>query len=153
MNRTIRLATQYDIGSIFAIRTSVRENHLSRAQLAELGITDDSVSQLIAQAPCAWLAEVDGTPAGFAMADTEDGCVFAAFVLPAFEGCGLGRLLMEKAEAFLFEQHSTIWLETAAASRANGFYQRLGWLPVAELVDGDLRFEKHRPRLDSLKSP
>lgn len=142
MDKTIRLAGQADIKAIFDIRTSVQENHLSHDQLAEMGITPEAIRQAILEAPCAWVAEVDGVTIGFSMVDIEDGCVFAAFVLPEFEGHGLGRSLMDRAEAFLFQHHQTIWLETAEASRASGFYRNLGWQPVENLSGGDIRFEK-----------
>ncbi|MBH3345563.1 GNAT family N-acetyltransferase [Pseudomonas parafulva] len=144
MNHSIRLANLADIDAIFDIRTSVHENHLSREQLAAMGISPITVRQAILEAPCAWIAEVNGAPVGFSMADVEDGCVFAAFVLPGFEGNGLGRRLMEQAETFLFQHHQTIWLETAQASRACGFYRHLGWQPVKNLTEGDARFEKSR---------
>lgn len=143
MKKTIRAVELSDISAIFKIRTSVQENHLSHAQLTEMGITPESIGQAISESPCAWIAEVDGAPVGFSMADANDGCVFAAFVLPDFEGLGLGRALMEKAEAFLFQTHQTIWLETAEKSRASGFYRNLGWQPVEVLPEGDIRFEKH----------
>ncbi|MCQ2995352.1 GNAT family N-acetyltransferase [Pseudomonas syringae] len=142
MEKTIRLANPADINAIFDIRTSVQENHLSHDQLAEMGITPETIRQAILETPCAWVAEVDGVPAGFSMVDVEDGCVFAAFVLPEFEGHGLGRSLMNKAEACLFQHHQTIWLETAEASRASRFYRNLGWQPVENLPEGDVRFEK-----------
>jgi ribosomal protein S18 acetylase RimI-like enzyme len=144
MEKIVRNACDQDIGAMFEIRTRVKENHLSHAQLTEMGITPETIRQAIAAAPCAWIAQVDGTPVGFAMADVEDGSVFATFVLPEFEGCGLGRLLIGNAERFLFERHQTIWLETAEGSRASGFYRQLGWLPVADLPEGDVRFEKSR---------
>ena len=144
MKKAIRLAEQADIPAIFAIRTSVRENHLSREQLTEMGITPDAISQAMEAAPCVWVAEVEGVAVGFAMADAEDGCVFAAFVLPEFEGLGLGRRLMARAEDFLFQHHLSIWLETAENSRASGFYRNLGWQAVANLPEGDVRFEKSR---------
>ncbi|MFA7894401.1 GNAT family N-acetyltransferase [Pseudomonas putida] len=142
MGHSIRFANLGDIDAIFDIRTSVHENHLSREQLAAIGISPITVRQAIIEAPCAWIAEVNGTPVGFSMADVEDGCVFAAFVLPKFEGNGLGRRLMEQAETFLFQHHQTIWLETAEASRAYGFYRHLGWQPLESLTGGDVRFEK-----------
>lgn len=144
MEKSIRDASDRDIRAMFGIRTRVKENHLSHEQLTEMGITPQRIRQALAEAPCAWIAEVNGTPVGFAMADIEDGCVFATFVLPEFEGCGLGGLLIGKAEDFLFEHHHTIWLETAEGSRASGFYRHLGWLPVADLPEGDVRFEKSR---------
>ncbi|MCU1726923.1 GNAT family N-acetyltransferase [Pseudomonas sp. 7P_10.2_Bac1] len=146
MDISLRTANLNDIDAIFDIRTRVRENHLSVEQLAEIGVTPDAIREAIEQAPCIWIAEVEGVRAGFSMADMEEGCVFAAFVLPQYEGLGLGRCLMAKAEAFLFEQHQTIWLETAEASRANGFYRALGWQPVALLPEGDIRFEKSLPQ-------
>lgn len=142
MDAVIRLATISDIDAIFRIRTSVRENHLSQDQLTEMGITPEAISQAISEAPCAWVAEVSGVPVGFSMVDIEEGCVFAVFVFPEFEGYGLGRHLMYKAESFLFQRHQTIWLETAEASRASGFYRSLGWTPVKNLPNGDVRFEK-----------
>ncbi|RON51630.1 GNAT family N-acetyltransferase [Pseudomonas frederiksbergensis] len=142
MKKIVRMGNQTDISAIFDIRTSVKENHLSLGQLKQMGITPETIRQAMSQAPCVWIAEVDGLPVGFSMADVEDGCVFAAFVRPEFEGHGLGRCLMEKVEAFLFQHHQTIWLETADASRASGFYRHLGWRPVAHLPEGDIRFEK-----------
>ena len=145
MRNTIRLAQEADIDRIFDIRISVRENHLSRAQLATLGITDDAIRQLIAANDCVWIAEVDGVSAGFAIADAIEGSVFAAFVDPRWEGLGLGRRLMEKTEAFLFERFEIIWLETDGRSRASGFYLRLGWRPTLKLEGNYVRFEKRRP--------
>ncbi|UCJ15538.1 GNAT family N-acetyltransferase [Pseudomonas sp. MM211] len=144
MDILIRLGTESDVSAIFDIRVSVKENHLSRDQLTEMGITPDAIRQVISTTPSIWIAEVNGMPAGFSMADVEDACVFAAFVRPEFEGLGLGRSLMAKVETLLFEHHQTIWLETAEASRANGFYRNLGWEPVERLPGGDIRFEKHR---------
>ena len=37
MEKTIRVADQGDIDTIFDIRTRVRENHLLREQLADIG--------------------------------------------------------------------------------------------------------------------
>lgn len=144
MKKTVRIANQADIAAVFDIRTSVKENHLSRAQLTEMGITADALQQAMLEAPCVWIAEVDGVAAGFSMVNVEDGCVFAAFVRPEYEGYGLGRSLMEKAEGLLFQHHPQIWLETAEASRASGFYRTLGWRLVERLPQGDIRMEKRR---------
>lgn len=147
MSRDLNLrdATLADIETIFTIRTGVKENHLSHEEMAEIGITPQTIAEIIAQSSCIWLAEVEGEPAGFAMALAEEACLFAMFVLPQFEGRGVGRRLLEKAEAFLFAQQPTIWLETAAGSRAAAFYQRQGWRPAGEQCGEDVRFEKSRP--------
>lgn len=149
MEYVVRPATVGDIGVIFNIRTSVVQNHMTMDELAAIGVTPDTVHDIIAAGPGLWVAEVDGVPVAFSMADIGDGCVFAMFVLPAFEGRGLGRLLMAETEAFLFTQHDVIWLETSAdvAVRANGFYRALGWRPVDMLDNGDYRYEKQKPVL------
>jgi GNAT superfamily N-acetyltransferase len=140
----VRDARVADIPAIFAIRTSVRENHLSMEALERMGITPDAIREVLQAAPCLWVAEIDGEPAGFSMADADDGCVFAAFVRPEWEGQGIGRCLMQKAEEFLFERHDRIWLETDGKSRAAGFYRSLGWHVIETLPSGDVRFEKRQ---------
>ncbi|MFB3306683.1 hypothetical protein [Pseudomonas sp. AMR01] len=44
MQTLIRVATEDDVDSLFAIRTAVQQNHLSREQLAEMGITSAAFS-------------------------------------------------------------------------------------------------------------
>lgn len=146
MQTLIRLATLGDIDTLFAIRTSVVQNHLSREQMSDLGITPQVLADSIRQAPCVWLAEVEGQPAAFSMVDLSAGEVFAMFVLPAYEGLGLGRRLMAVAEAALFERHETLFLITDGRDeiRANGFYQRLGWSKVGAVEGDDVRYQKSR---------
>lgn len=146
MQILIRVATPDDIDTLFAIRTSVVQNHLSREQMTALGITPQVLADSIRAAPCVWIAEVEGRPAAFSMVDRAAGEVFAMFVQPGYEGQGLGRRLMAVAEAALFEQHERLFLITDGRDeiRANGFYQRLGWSMVDRLEGDDVRYEKSR---------
>lgn len=149
MSVSLRMATVDDVESLFEIRTSVVQNHLSREQMDALGITPQVLRSAINEGPCIWIAEVDRQPVAFSMIDRAEGEVFAMFVRPAYENRGLGRLLMAAAEAELFKAHERIVLVTDGRQeiRANGFYQRLGWT-VAERVDTqDVRYEKRRPLL------
>jgi ribosomal protein S18 acetylase RimI-like enzyme len=142
---TIRDAAETDIRAIFAVRTSVRENHLSVGQMAELGITHETIREALRQAPCIWVAETGGEIVGFSMGNRDDACLFAVFVRPNWAGQGIGRRLTERAEVFLFRHHATIWLHTDRTSRAAGFYERLGWTRVRDVSGREARFEKHRP--------
>ena len=47
----LRLATPEDVDALFAIRTAVTENALSREQLADLGITPASIATALAAEP------------------------------------------------------------------------------------------------------
>lgn len=144
---TVRIATSEDVELLFDIRTSVIQNHLSRAEMAALGITAETLTEAIEHSRCCWIAELDGTPAGFAMIDQSEGEVFALFIRPEFEGKGLGQLLLSSAEDSLFASHEVIWLITDGHEgiRANGFYLRHGWVVAGAVDERDVRYEKRRP--------
>lgn len=141
----VRPAQLGDVPGIFHVRTSVNENVLSHAELAEMGITDSAVSSMIARRSCAWVALQGDELIGFSMIDQDEGALFAVFVLPAYEGRGVGRRLLALAERELFTQHAVAWLETRRDSRAAGFYRRLGWADEQDAGHGDIRLQKHRP--------
>ena len=144
----IRVASEADVESLFDIRTSVLENHQSRADLARVGVTPDSVAQMLHSSFRAWIASERKQDVAFSMADASEATVFAMFVRPAFEGRGLGRILMKRAEDWLFKQGCVeIWLLTDANRdvRANGFYRHLGWDDAGIQQDGQVKFTKTRP--------
>ena len=143
----IRTAEPADVEMLFEIRTSVIENYQSREELAALGVTPESIAGMLSGSCRAWIAEVGGKDAAFAMADADQGTVFAMFVRPAFEGCGLGRLLMDEAERWLFDRGwDEIWLLTGSEPnlRAVGFYLHRGWMAVGEEPDGQTKYVKRR---------
>ncbi len=147
----IREAQQKDIETLFDIRTSVWENYQSREEIAELGITPDSVSQML-QTDCkAWIAEIDNQTIGFAIANKTEKTIFGIFVLPNFEGLGAGRALMQAAEDWLWSHDiEEIWLLTDQNPklRAYGFYLHLGWIPIGVESNGifedEMKFVKRR---------
>lgn len=144
MTITIRPAQLTDVASIFDVRTSVVENHLSREELSQMGITEDSVADMIQANPCAWVATENEKIIGFSMILPDEGCLFAAFVLPEYEGRGAGRRLVMAAEQALFKHHEIAWLETDKRSRAAKFYLQLGWGNKTEVSDTDIRLDKQR---------
>ncbi|MGG6295946.1 N-acetyltransferase family protein [Leptolyngbya sp. AN02str] len=139
----IRDANSSDIETLFAIRTSVVENHQSREELADLGITPTAIAQMLQNDCHAWIAEQGTHAVGFAMANATEHMIFAMFVRPEFEGLGAGRRLMQHAEQWLQAQGAQqIWLLTGndPSLRAYGFYLHLGWRWVGVEPDGSAKF-------------
>jgi ribosomal protein S18 acetylase RimI-like enzyme len=147
MPGVLREAAVADVEALFAIRTSVTQNHLSRAELAALGITPSSLAEMLRQTRCAWLVENSSQALGFAMVDAVTGELFALFVRPEWAGQGIGSRLLAAAENSLFQHHSKIHLITDGdpAVHANPFYRRHGWHLVGAIDERDVRYEKYRP--------
>ncbi|MGE5655439.1 MAG: N-acetyltransferase family protein [Actinomycetota bacterium] len=136
----IRMARLDDIEPLFDIRTSVTENYLSREEIAQFGINPESVAKMLESDCRAWVAEIGNRAIGFSMANATEKTVFALFVLPAFEGRGVGRALIQVAENWLRSQGiEEIWLVTGNDSklRAYGFYLHLNWMPAGVVSEGD----------------
>lgn len=142
----LRSATARDVEALFDIRCSVGENHQSRDELRTIGVTVETVRDMIEGGDyVSTIAEVDGRPVGFTMAQISDGYVFACFVRPDFENRGIGRALMAAAETGLRQAGvDRAWLSTGSDPhlRAVGFYRRLGWQEDGFLDDGQIRFAK-----------
>lgn len=130
----IRAGVIADLPELTRIRTSVTENHLSVEQMAELGITHDSIgAEMLAGDLGCWVALEDGAIAGFSMADRRDASIFALFMDAAQEGKGHGTALLAACEDWLRQQgHAEASLTTERDSRAFRFYLRRGWRDTGE---------------------
>ncbi|MEM6839772.1 MAG: GNAT family N-acetyltransferase [Cyanobacteria bacterium P01_C01_bin.120] len=140
----VRVAQSTDIETMFDIRTSVTENHQSREEIAALGITPDSIAEMLATDCRAWIAELEGQSVGFAIANATAATILGMFVLPEFEGRGAGRALMQAAETWLWSEGlDKIWLLTGndPSLRAYGFYQHLNWTLTEIIAEGDFAGE------------
>jgi GNAT superfamily N-acetyltransferase len=135
----IRRATPHDLGQITYVRTSVIENHLSVAEMAERGITHDTLTaSMNSGALAAWVAEADGKIVAFSMANKMAGRVFALFTLPTHEGKGLGSLLLQRCEDWLRENGvRQAGVDTGRGTRAQQFYIERGWQEDAILSTAD----------------
>jgi GNAT superfamily N-acetyltransferase len=103
----IRAAVPADVNGIFTVRTSVNENILTREALQDMGITEATVREMIEAELCTWVALDGEIIIGFSMILSDEGCLFAAFVLPTYEGRGIGKALVDVAEQQLFLTHET----------------------------------------------
>ena len=138
----IRVATAADMPGIARVRTSVRENHLSLEQLRARGITNESVAASFLADSRGWVAERNGEIIAFTIADRAERSIFALFVLPGYEGRGLGGRLLTLALQWLRENGvRDVWLTTGPDTKAARFYERRGWIAVAPTETEDIRYE------------
>jgi len=99
----LREAIAEDIPTIFKVRVKVRENFLSLQELRNMGITQESVKEALKSGCNGWVAEYDDLMVGFSIANKRTRSVWALFVLPEYEGQGIGRGLLELAMHWLWE--------------------------------------------------
>jgi GNAT superfamily N-acetyltransferase len=132
----IRPGRASDMADITHVRTSVAENHLSVAQMAELGITPESIiAEMESGDLGCWVAEDVGRVIAFSMADRRDASIFALFVLPDHEGRGHGTRLLDACERWLRAQgHRSASLTTGRGTKAHDFYLRRGWQVTGEIA-------------------
>lgn len=140
----IREADPGDIPATFEIRTATTENAMTAAELKASGITPERVVSLLGTDARCWVAEAVNLTVGFCIANAASGSIWALFVRPSYEGRGIGRRLMDAAVEWLWGNGAReIWLETETNTRADGFYEHLGWKRGnVELKDGyeEVRF-------------
>jgi GNAT superfamily N-acetyltransferase len=134
----LRPATPADIPRIVEIRGAVRENRLSDPSR----VTVADLHWHIAYSPIhVW--EDDGVIKGFSAGDPRNGSIFALFVDPAFEGCGIGQaLVLAACRSLAAAGHRIATLSTDPGTRAERFYLRNGWLAKGPDTRGEVVFEK-----------
>ena len=124
----IREAIAADIPALFEIRTAVTENAMTEADLAASGITPERSAELLRTEGRCWVAEAGKPVVGFCIANSRTRSIWALFVLPEYEGRGIGRRLLEPAVDWLWRSGTDeLWLTTETDTRAEGFYEHLGW--------------------------
>lgn len=134
----IREATINDIGQMQRVRNAVQENMLSDPAL----VTDRDCELFITERGKGWVCEMGNEIVGFAIADLLENNIWALFLLPAFEKKGMGRQLHDNMLNWYFSQTTqTVWLGTAAGTRAEMFYRKAGWRENGVHGKGEIRFE------------
>jgi GNAT superfamily N-acetyltransferase len=126
-----RPATPEDVATCVVLRGRTRENAVSVERLAAAGITVQSWSADVASGALPGQVCCDGpTIVGYCFADGASGEVVVLALLPAYEGRGIGRRLLDLVVAQLVARgHRRLFLGCAAdpATRSHGFYRHLGW--------------------------
>ncbi|MDK4724940.1 GNAT family N-acetyltransferase [Rhizobium phaseoli] len=133
----LRKAVVDDIETLKVIRSSVVENILSDPSK----VTDDDYEWFVRN-PGVAVWEEKGIIVGFSAADPRQGNIWALFVMPGFEGKGIGsRLLAEACSCLQSTGVERAWLTTDPGTRAERFYRAAGWEHVGE-KDNELLFER-----------
>ena len=119
-----RQAIPEDIPQIQIVRNSVKENQLSNPNL----IPDELVEEFITKRGKGFVCEIDDIIVGFSIVDFVENNVWALFLLPEFEGKGIGKKIHQlMLDEYFSKTKETIWLSTEANSRAETFYKKQGW--------------------------
>ena len=138
MNTSFREAKIEDIEQLHLVRTAVLENRLSDPQL----ITYDDYVQFLTVRGKGWVCEIEEQIVGFAIADLKEENIWALFLLPDFEGNGIGKQLQQLMLDWYFSMGKhMVWLGTAPGTRAAKFYSKSGWKEVGRNGEKELRFE------------
>lgn len=127
-----------DIKQIQIVRHSVKENVLSDPDL----VPDKDVETYLTKRGRGWVCEIEDIIVGFSIADLAGHNVWALFILPEYEGQGIGKKLHELMLDWYFSNtKEAVWLSTAPASRAEGFYSNAGWKKIGIYGKGEIKFE------------
>ena len=133
-----REATIHDIPQIQIVRHTVKENVLSNPAL----VTDKDCAEFLTVRGKGWVCEIDYAVIGFAIVDLQEKNIWALFLRPEYEGRGIGKELHDMMLDWYFDQtKETVWLGTAANTRAEKFYRKAGWKEVGTHGKGEIKFE------------
>lgn len=139
-----RLATLEDIPQIQIVRNSVTENQLSNPNL----IPNELVEEFITKRGKGFVCEIGDKIVGFSIVDFVENNVWALFILPEFEGIGIGKKLHQMLlDEYFSKTQKAIWLSTEANSRAEIFYKKQGWKNTGfhgNEVKFEMRFEDNK---------
>lgn len=135
-----REATIDDIPALTRVRQSVKENVLSDPGK----VTPEMYRAYLSKSGKGWLCEFQGEVVGFSVASLADSSIWALFVLPVYEGKGIGKGLLQLATDWLFQMKATsIVLSTSPDTRADRFYEQQGWLRGGINANGEVCFRLH----------
>lgn len=119
-----RQAIKNDIPQIQIVRNAVKENRLSNPSL----ISNEMVEDFILKRGIGFVCEINNDIVGFSIVDFEENNVWALFILPDYEGKGIGKKLHQLIlDKYFSKTKKNIWLSTEPNSRAEKFYEKQGW--------------------------
>jgi GNAT superfamily N-acetyltransferase len=149
-----RPAVSADATECVTLRGKTRENAISAATLASLGITAESWANSIETGSLpGYMCTDDDVIAGYCFGDKDTGEIVVLAVLPQYEGRGIGKTLLLRVVEYLQSLgYKRLFLGCSSDSshRSHGFYRHLGWTPTGSFDDNDdevleLRWQESAP--------
>lgn len=139
MNVVFRKAKPEDAPDCISLRGKTRENAFSVEQLAALGITPDTWRATIDDGSVpGYVATIDNELVGYCFGDRQTGEIVVLALLPAHEGNGLGKALLDlTVDHFRNLGFERLFLgcSTDPNARSYGFYRHLGWRSTGTFDD------------------
>lgn len=138
----VRQADSNDINSILQLRYAAVDNKLRQP------ITYEMIYNCLQKNCQAWVAVDDDVVVGFSLANKKNKLIWGLFVLPSYQGLGLGKKLLQEAMLWLAESAKwfglfklgNIYIETEEGSSAEGFYQKMGWQKGKKLTNREIQY-------------
>lgn len=148
-NMIFREAIVSDIQQIQIVRNAVKENTLSNPNL----VTDADCEAYMTVRGKGWVCVVDDCVVGFSIVDLKENNIWALFVHPDHEAKGIGKKLHHLMLNWYFEQtKQKVWLGTSPGTRAEKFYNQMGWKEVGKHGSNEIKFEmSYEAYLEKLK--
>ena len=137
MDVNYRTALPADAAACVDLRGKTRENAVSAARLAEIGITAESWGQDIRDGTLPGFVGLAGDQMiGYCFGDKNTGEIVVLALLPEFENLGIGKRLFSLAVEHLVSLgHRRLFLGCSSnpQHRSHGFYRHLGWRSTGHL--------------------
>lgn len=133
-----REALVSDIQQMQIVRNAVKENTLSNPAL----VTDADCEEYLIVRGKGWVCVADDCVVGFSTVDLKENNIWALFVHPDYEAKGIGKKLHYLMLKWYFDQtKKAVWLGTAPGTRAEKFYNHMGWKEVGKHGSKETKFE------------
>lgn len=124
-----------DFEAVMKVRLAVKENRLLNVD----AVTKQAYEDMICRLGKGWVCEADGQIVGFSIINIDDGSVWALFLLPEYEGKGIGNELHRLMVDWAFEHgKTTLSLGTDPKTRAESFYYARGWKKIGDFENGEV---------------
>ena len=128
---TFQPARPDDAAAFITLRGQTRQNAISAERLAAMGISAESWADMMENGSLSGVTcDHEGELVGYCFGDLASGEVIVLALLPAYEGQGIGRKLLDLVASQLHAKgHQKLFLGCSSdpQSRSYGFYRHLGW--------------------------